>query len=270
LEKIEVDPNTLENNYDYLTYYLNNEEDEHNESLLSSRYFAYTLNKDGIISIEGYIFKLNLVEKNVYVINDDESIEDIQITIEASSKDDLTSKAQIYSFNDEIFGLLENRSNCEERFGCGEKCESANKDTHVCFYCVGGCENDDPPGSNDDLPSKILVTRYNTFGIFEELLFNFQGTLIEWHDLEWECKYKRKCKNTVEYDRAFFCSDDQNLLNENCYAVKSGWRTITMYKGSRCLSKYHLKVKLRAIASECPITQEFVYETGHAEIGFDF
>ncbi len=263
LTKSEVDPTTIASTFGFNSYLEHVPQTEQNEVIFGDKYFAATLNMDGMIGVGTYIFKVNPPTEEVFVISNSAGNKSIKALKNAQSQNNLPSNALVFSFEDEIFELLEKGATCEEKMGCDEDCSPPQRVIKQDFkYC----------GENDEfelIGFYWLQVRYSKVGFWKYANIHFQQGAVngistaDW-DIRYSARWKRKCRTPIGSDFSdYVCSFVPLQGEDQCFPFSSSRFKNRLYQSTRCLSAYDIRADAR-IESICDETQ--LIWTGEARI----
>ncbi len=122
-------PLIVDQQYGYKSYLNNVNALSTNNELLEDEYLSATLNEHGVVGVANYTFKLLPASEEVFAIKHlDRSLNDIRQFVLATDADDLPKGAMIFSFEDDVFGLIDDNTSCEPIPRCGDDCVRGEQD----------------------------------------------------------------------------------------------------------------------------------------------
>jgi hypothetical protein len=225
---------------------INEESQDFTQYPTESMRFSSILNKNNIVQVGDWIFKLNFGKREVWAISEQDKFL-IKDLINNNYKKE---KMLVFSFEDNIFEILDTEN--IEKARCKESCAFSTQDVvpdnDNYWYC----------DANGDEYGAELKSDLDNLGIWKHLYTKFKhrkkGALnasdeYVLFDVYFDYYWKKRCKKETD------SGTEQIQINlfGNLSQPSSG-RTYRKdhYKGTRCLSKYSLQSKVTFIeALDC-------------------
>lgn len=214
--------------------------------------FSSALNRDSIVQVGTDVFKLVFHDRRVYVMRNSPSEGVVASMRNAKNFDEMPPGTLSFSFDASVFEDLDQDSGQNQDSLCGEKCTEKDKEKdNDKDYCEGH-----PSGFDFNYKFKV---KYGRIGIWNWLTLKFkhkcQGKCDDGtqsfpqneatdFDVEYDARWKKKCKTASSSKRVFKVCNQSNLCGGSFPEAGTEFSR-TFYDGMRCLSSFSLEGQVR-------------------------
>lgn len=200
-------------------------------------FFGQLLNKDGAIFIDNYLFKLDFLNKNVYAIKTNMVDNNYKTLI--NKLNNLGQDVLIFSFDDDVIDLINNSDGFIGKAGKSCSGSNVNKQEWVQYY------DNNAKGSKRIRYRCKLRLRYTNLGIYHWLTTKFThqkkkggGAWLNDYN-SFSIGYEVTYYNNAGGQYGNITHYPPNNINHLEYWAKT--KTITHYRGPKCLRQFDLK-----------------------------
>ncbi len=197
------------------------------------------LNPDRIIQINPWIFKFEPATEQIFALHSDD-INLLSVLKENNEFNDFP-EIRTFSYDDEVFAILNQEAEVNAIFGCNEKKASGRNDKDN--------KNDYDPCNDNDWDLRL---EYDRFGIKESVWIRFKyntnnhsddRTLF---DFNYDAEMTPKCEDKIKKDR--FWGDQSKCSPLIQMHYRDNNHKLRLYNESRALSGYTVRGKVRAVS----------------------